>query len=891
MLLALRTAARTVALSHSIKPIGTRTLGSSSQAREYLGIKTVNAIQQRGAGIAVATFFLGELAHLSGKGKTPKITGYFKPLSVPEASEEEKQKAKEEDNKRRLAQLQQDTKDAKRAKVRREQAEAVDSKNTYLEKMQKNYPSWLKQHEKEEAKLVNEEIDVKARPVLDDDMVIIPGPVGHEQAVTQATTVALEDSGKKKKIEWKRDHPGRIKQALALWKELGGVTAGVALKHLQASEVLNADKLFDSLPRSTLSGWKKDLDEKHHGDMDALCQVQKPNRLPNHMTSPVHEETKKRLLEQLDKLGAAGATLTTTSMRNAFKVIIDECQPSLLTSGTFSMSDSWIAGFCHKNGYTMQRKTTKALALPENWQDLGRTMALRLAYYVSLYDIPRELVVGADETPVKTTPNANVATRHKANSGDVFGLGVDDKMQITATPLISAAGLLGAPSAKELAETPELAKAPALKTQLIFSGKSRYASGPNEGKTRRTACPMAVASSYPEFTFAQTPSHFARFESVEQLLEENLVPYFEAMIEKLGLVGEKKIKEVKADGTYDPEVHEHQRCVLKWDVYAVHREERTMEWIKNKFPWILLLFVPARCTSKLQELDVGVNSHIQAGSKTAMNDLEVQRLMKLRADDAEATLKLDITPSQRKRDVLALLAAGMKKARALGTATLRALFAKTGLDRAWDKDFQQEALKLHVKEKLFFGTRKEDAPLGQEPAGDVEDEVLGTYPGAPPKPIYKYKSPRTLYIMEKRGEIKDQHSCKTLGEATKIAESQWANLPPAEQQVYKKKKDAIYQEYQKTLKDWQETIAEMRRAAAAMVEGEEDEEDEDEDEDEEDEEDDELDWDDDELDEVADAVTEADAAPAEDAVMAEAVPAPEAMPTPRIRFVFRGTRP
>ena len=40
-----------------------------------------------------------------------------------------------------------------------------------------------------------------------------------------------------------------------------------------------------------------------------------------------------------------------------------------------------------------------------------------------------------------------------------------------------------------------------------------------------------------------------------------------------------------------------------------------------------------------------------------------------------------------------------------------------------------------------------------------------------------------------------------------------------------------------------------------------------------------------------DAVMEADAAPAEDAVMAEAVPAPEAMPTPRIRFVFRGTRP
>ena len=89
MLLALRTATRTLALRHSFtQPIGTRALGSSSQAREYLGIQSVNAIQQRGAVIAVATLSLGELAHLSGKGKTPKITDHFRPLSVPNASKE-----------------------------------------------------------------------------------------------------------------------------------------------------------------------------------------------------------------------------------------------------------------------------------------------------------------------------------------------------------------------------------------------------------------------------------------------------------------------------------------------------------------------------------------------------------------------------------------------------------------------------------------------------------------------------------------------------------------------------------------------------------------------------------------------------------------------------------
>ena len=92
----------------------------------------------------------------------------------------------------------------------------------------------------------------------------------------------------------------------------------------------------------------------------------------------------------------------------------------------------------------MQRKTTASNSLPDDWEALGRLMALRLAYYVKVYGIPKELVVGLDETPVKTTPNAELATRALRNSGDVAGVGKENKYQVTATPLISAAGLLAA---------------------------------------------------------------------------------------------------------------------------------------------------------------------------------------------------------------------------------------------------------------------------------------------------------------------------------------------------------------------------------------------------------------------------------------------------------------
>ena len=47
--------------------------------------------------------------------------------------------------------------------------------------------------------------------------------------------------------------------------------------------------------------------------------------------------------------------------------------------------------------------------------------------------------------------------------------------------------------------------------------------------------------------------------------------------------------------------------VILWDVYHAHRDKEILEKLKAKYPNLIVLFVPASCTSQLQPLDVYFN--------------------------------------------------------------------------------------------------------------------------------------------------------------------------------------------------------------------------------------------------------------------------------------------
>jgi hypothetical protein len=47
--------------------------------------------------------------------------------------------------------------------------------------------------------------------------------------------------------------------------------------------------------------------------------------------------------------------------------------------------------------------------------------------------------------------------------------------------------------------------------------------------------------------------------------------------------------------------------VIAWDVYASHRDAKLLAALRRKYPMLIILFVPATCTSRLQPLNVGFN--------------------------------------------------------------------------------------------------------------------------------------------------------------------------------------------------------------------------------------------------------------------------------------------
>jgi hypothetical protein len=245
---------------------------------------------------------------------------------------------------------------------------------------------------------------------------------------------------KRVNFSWK-DHEDRKAQALAMLKSLGNSASDCqrAVEKLQADEVLNADGLFDNLSRRTLRHW---YDKQQNLLLGDGAEDKRKTGQGRHMACPIAEDVLLQLQKILDGMGEAGVTLNSTSIRAPWSTMIHQLQPGVLAcdpqkpGGTFKMSPSWINQKCRQWNYTMQRKTTTSNHLPENWEALGEMMALRLAYYVDSFKIPKELVVGVDETPVKTTPNADSKTRAKANSGDVPGVGKDNKLQVRAKFLL-----------------------------------------------------------------------------------------------------------------------------------------------------------------------------------------------------------------------------------------------------------------------------------------------------------------------------------------------------------------------------------------------------------------------------------------------------------------------
>lgn len=72
-----------------------------------------------------------------------------------------------------------------------------------------------------------------------------------------------------------------------------------------------------------------------------------------------------------------------------------------------------------------------------------------------------------------------------------------------------------------------------------------------------------------------------------------------------------------------------QKCILILDCWFGHISDEFRSWVKRMYPWLILLYIPACCTSELQPCDVGVNKILKVATATAFLKSLSKTLMKV----------------------------------------------------------------------------------------------------------------------------------------------------------------------------------------------------------------------------------------------------------------------
>ena len=114
-----------------------------------------------------------------------------------------------------------------------------------------------------------------------------------------------------------------------------------------------------------------------------------------------------------------------------------------------------------------------------------------------------------------------------------------------------------------------------------------------QGKTNRS-CPEPTSPNYGDaiaagfrFEFSGTATYWSNQRTMQDFVDKMLAPYFDCTKVKLGLPLQ-------------------QKSLWQIDVWAVHRSNEFLDWMRENHPTILVDFVPGGCTGIAQPCDVGI---------------------------------------------------------------------------------------------------------------------------------------------------------------------------------------------------------------------------------------------------------------------------------------------
>ncbi|KAJ6532346.1 hypothetical protein B0H19DRAFT_868148, partial [Mycena capillaripes] len=202
--------------------------------------------------------------------------------------------------------------------------------------------------------------------------------------------------------------------------------------------------------------------------------------------------------------------------------------------------------------WSRRRPTNAAQKVPPNWQDLCEKAFLRIAYAIKEHDIPSCLYVNLDQTQIVYAPGTGL-TWSERGTKQVSVVGVEEKRAFTLVVIIANDGTL-------------------LPFQVIYDGFTPR-SLPQKG-VRGYAELCAIGT---QFMYSGTETYWANQVTMRALMTDIVVPYFQRKKQQLGL----------------PPT---QRSVLQFDLWSVHKSQEFRDWLAEKYPWIILDYIPGGVT-------------------------------------------------------------------------------------------------------------------------------------------------------------------------------------------------------------------------------------------------------------------------------------------------------
>lgn len=366
----------------------------------------------------------------------------------------------------------------------------------------------------------------------------------------------------------------------------------------------------------------------------------------------------------------AGQPLFASTIRNSIRCLIHKKEPTLLEGDgktALKVGLAWTRDFVRCNlNWSYRAATGAAKKLPSDWEEQGLQMAQRVAYLVKAHSIPPQLVVNTDQTGIHLVPTGGAHTWAQKGSKHVLVHGVEDKRQITVSVSSSAAGDL-------------------LPFQLVFTGLTQRSLPPrNNG---RIACEEAG--------WQLTCTNLS---TCQEFVEKILQPYREKQVDMLNLAKDSKL-------------------IWLIDYWSVHKSKEFISWVKITHPQILLIFVPANCTSIFQPADVILQRPFKHAFRQEFDIYTSNDIDKQLEEKGAKDVKIDIKMSTLKP----LLCGWLFKAWAHVNKAdmIKVGWTQCGLLQAFDPTFQVHAMDQNMKITLFAI----ESSVEQEDCIDKDDDI------------------------------------------------------------------------------------------------------------------------------------------------------------------------